>query len=282
MRDHALALAAAGWPIFPCHTLVAGACTCGRPCSSPGKHPLTRNGCLEATAASEQVAYWWPEGSPWNIGLATGAPSRSYVVDLDGDAGLESWGNLVTRYGAPPNGLGVVTGGGGSHLYFALADGETLPNTHWKLGRGIDTRGTGGYVLAPPSLHASGRRYQWATSLPMPPLPDWIRQLVTPRIATPQAPARLRGETTPYGHGVLRNALRRVAAAAEGNRNSTLNDEAFLVGQFVAGGEIDPRGVAEALEGACGDPDRPKTRTTIQRALRDGANYPRSHDAEPD
>lgn len=275
MIGEALAYAERGWSIFPLHGAdLSGlevVCTCGRPdCTSVAKHPRTRNGVLEATTNTDQVQDWWRRWPDANIGLATGTPSGLYVVDLDGPDAIAAWAELAVDDGA-----WIARTGNGEHHVYALAD--PLPSTHWKVARGIDTRGDGGYIVAPPSLHRTGRRYQWIRqSAQLPALPDFVRAAVTPTLATPTAPASITyGATTSYGRGVLQNACRRIREAGKGTRNSTLNDEAFLVGQFVAGGEIDPIGVAAVLEESSTDEDRKKVRTTVARGLRDGGNYPR-------
>src|SRR3954468_8286436 len=92
----------------------------------------------------------------------------------------------------------------GRHLYF-LALGLDIPNSSGRIGPGVDVRGAGGYVVAPPSCHASGRRYRWHGlygGIAM--LPHWLaRELTTPpAIKRPSAPATV---TVPDGY--LRAAL---------------------------------------------------------------------------
>lgn len=259
-------------PIFPVHGIRDGKCTCGRECSSPGKHPLTKNGVLDASLDPAVVAAWWERWPFANVALATGSV---YVVDLDGEAGVTAWRSITADRPDANETRIARTGGGGFHVYYQ-GDGE-LRNTHWRIAPHIDTRGVGGYVLLPPSSHISGGNYEWVSTAPTAPLPDWLRELITPKIATPQNPPRIRyGETTAYGHGVLRHAVQRIMRAQEGQRNTTLNDEAFLVAQFIGGGEIDPRGVAEQLIQACPDPDKRKVESTVRRALHDGILYPRT------
>lgn len=276
LLQHALNYAERGWAVFPLHSADVGGlevvCTCGNAgCTSIAKHPRTRNGVLEASTNTDQIEDWWRRWPDANIGLATGVISGVYVVDLDGPDAMAAWGELAVDDGA-----WVSRTGNGEHHVYRLA--EPLPSTHWKLGRGIDTRGDGGYIVAPPSLHRTGKHYQWTRqAVELPPLPAAVLTACTPRIDTPPAPATIRyGETTPYGKGVLRNSLHRIHTAAEGTRNSTLNDEAFLLGQFVAGGEIDPVGLAAVIEAASTDTDRKKVRATVARGLRDGASFPKS------
>lgn len=269
--------AARGWRVFPLHSLRPDGldlvCTCGKAgCSSAGKHPRLAHGVLEASTDPLVVAGWWGRWPDANVGLATGVGSGLYVIDLDGPEAVEAWDALGL-----PTGWRSITGNG-LHLVYSIA--EPLPSTHWKLARGIDTRGDGGYIVAPPSRHRSGRVYAWEPGLRLaghpPALPPALRDALTPTLATPPAPATVTlGGSTQYGSGVLRHALERIHAAPKGTRNETLNEEAFLIGQFVAGGEIDPQGIAAIVEEASTDDDRKKVRTTVARGLRDGANYPR-------
>lgn len=159
----ALAYAARGWRVFPCFGIVNGACTCGRAdCSSPGKHPLTRDGFKSATVDECTILGWWAEHPLAHVAIATGADSGVFVVDLDRKRGKDGLRSLVA--------LGIDlrpyletaarTGGGGVHFYFAHPGG-VVPCSSGSLGPGIDIRGDGGYVIAPPSGHISGGVYAW-------------------------------------------------------------------------------------------------------------------------
>ena len=157
----ALAYASQGWPVFPCHTPTVLGCSCGRPgCTSPGKHPRTRNGVHDATTDRATVAGWWRRWPDANLAVATGQRSGIVVIDLDPrHGGHHAWRRLTAGHpsiGAPL----VATGSGGWHLWFAHP-GRPVPNSAGRLGPGIDVRGDGGYVIAPPSVHASGARYRW-------------------------------------------------------------------------------------------------------------------------
>lgn len=178
----ALGYARRGWPVAPLHGIEAGRCTCGRPhCSSPGKHPRTARGILEATADEGQIRQWWARWPRGNIGMATGATSRVDVLDVDGEVGAESLEDLVAEHGPLPATPEVLTGGGGRHLWFVHAEG--LRCSAGCLGPGLDVRGDGGYVVAPPSLHVSGRRYLFEASseprdTPVADWPPWLLALV--------------------------------------------------------------------------------------------------------
>jgi KaiC/GvpD/RAD55 family RecA-like ATPase len=133
--------ASLGWPVFP---LAVGM-----------KIPLLRGGrgVTDATTDVAQITRWWTEHPHANIGLATGGASGLYVVDVDGEEGERA----LARFGGLPE-VPQSTTGKGRHLLFTLPQGR---NTAGKLGPKIDTRGDGGYIVAPPSLHPDGRRYTW-------------------------------------------------------------------------------------------------------------------------
>ncbi len=183
MMQSALAYASYDWAVFPVHGIRNGKCTCGRPdCSSPGKHPLTKHGFKDATTDPATVAVWWKK-HPWaNIAIATGVKSgRLMVIDLDNkpDEGID--GEATWRQSARdiPDTIEVLTGGGGRHIYFTYPNDVELKSGTNVLGDGVDLRADSGYVLVPPSLHASGRRYEWEASsdpidgVPIAPAPLW-------------------------------------------------------------------------------------------------------------
>jgi energy-coupling factor transporter ATP-binding protein EcfA2 len=117
----------------------------------------------------------WPHA---NIGIATG-PSGLVALDVDPDkGGGESLVSLVAQHGQLPDTIAAITGGGGQHYYFRAGDAP-VGSSASKLGPGLDIRAVGGYVVAPPSLHRSGRRYQWEVSghpddVDLAPPPDWL------------------------------------------------------------------------------------------------------------
>lgn len=164
--DAAVEYARLGWKVFPLHSIKHGVCTCGNTqCTSPGKHPRVSRaeggrGLDDGTSDEETVRTWWKLFPDANIGIATGEFSNLFVVDLDGEAGENSWFDLVGAYG-PCDYLQARTGSGGRHLLFKYPKGLELGNTAGRLGKGIDTRGQRGYIVAPPSLHISGGKYEW-------------------------------------------------------------------------------------------------------------------------
>ena len=176
--DHVLAYVERGWRVLPLWKPSPAGCTCPRgvDCERPGKHPRTRNGVHDATTDRARILRWRWEGA--NVGIATGAESGLVVLDIDPrSGGDETIARLQDRLGVLPESPAVITGGGGRHLYFAFPAGADIGCP--MLGPGLDVRGQGGYVVAPPSIHPSGRCYQWQRppDAGLPPLPkDWIAE----------------------------------------------------------------------------------------------------------
>jgi len=161
MGEEAAALLRRGWTVFPLHTPDGrGGCSCRNvKCVNIGKHPRTRNGLKDASKDPAHVARWWSMWPEANIGLACGAISGLVIIDVDGAEGEDSFRGLEAELGPLPATVEALTGKG-RHLYFNHPGGIVRP-TAGILGPGVDVRGDGSYVVAPPSLHATGRRYTW-------------------------------------------------------------------------------------------------------------------------
>jgi hypothetical protein len=163
------------------------------PCGKPAKHPygiLAPNGLLDASTESWQIKLWWQRAPQANLGLeCTGL----IVVDVDpDDGGDESLAVLEREHGELPLTWRVLTGGGGEHIFFACPKDIEVLNVSAKtmddppLGSGIDIRTKGGYIVAPPSLHMSGRHYAWSVDhhpkdVPLASAPDWLIERLTAR-----------------------------------------------------------------------------------------------------
>lgn len=232
------------------------------PCEPRGKAPLGRlapNGSRSATHDPEQVRRLWRQAPDANVGVATGTSSRLLVVDLDGEEGLESFAGLTAAHGPPsssskrPVGSTVRTGSGW-HLWLLAFD--PVPNSASKLAPKVDTRGQGGYVLAPPSVHPNGAVYEWDEPLrtPLPKAADWLLELLARPEAPARAPAPRRelegGPGSRYAIAAAVSAGERIVQAGQGARNDTLNSEAYSIAQLVAGGELEEALARELLEGA--------------------------------
>lgn len=285
MLDTALAYAAYGWHIFPLHTINDDGCTCGRAldeCSSPGKHPRTRNGLKDATSRDTAIRAWWTRWPDANIGLRTGQPSQIVVVDIDlGHHGFDTLvqleaanGELITKE--------AETGSGGAHLYYQHP-GQEIGNTAGKLGPGLDTRGDGGYVVAPPSRHASGGHYHWCTGHKrIEPLPDWLLSLLTrqdpaPDTSRPNLRLVPQDASDRYWLAALKGEVDNVRNAIQGTRNHTLNRAAFNMGQLVVGG-APLESITQLLEtaGLAAGMPAPEVRRTVASGLAGGMKAPRS------
>jgi len=183
--EAALAYAERGLQVFPVHFLRKGQCSCGgAECKSPGKHPIPKNGCLDATVDEGVVRKWWKVNPEAHIGIATGPESGCFVVDLDGQQGIEDFGELHDEALDVPM---VSTGGGGRHLWFAYPDSRAINNGTKLHGTCIDIRGAGGYVVCPPSGHQSGTSYAWETPLngSLPEAPEWLLDWISSVKGTP-------------------------------------------------------------------------------------------------
>ena len=138
-------------------------------------------GFHDATTDAARIDGWWKQIPELNVGFPTGEPSGLFVVDVDGDDGRHSLAELEEKHGLLPPTISVITGrdGRGEHLYFQLGK-HSVRNSAGLVGPGIDVRGIGGYVVAPPSVHPSGRVYAWSVDSPdtYAPAPDWLLSLI--------------------------------------------------------------------------------------------------------
>lgn len=160
----ALSYAARGWPVLPLHSPgEENRCTCGNgQCSSPAKHPRTVHGLKDATTDRETITSWWTKWPEANIGILTGRESGLAVLDVDPrNGGLESFAMLEDYYGRFPSTLKVLSGGGGFHLYFRYPNEGIRSRAN--LYPGLDLKADSGYVVAPPSIHVSGKPYVFAS-----------------------------------------------------------------------------------------------------------------------
>lgn len=184
LLEAALGYAKRGWRVFPVQ----------------GKLPLVSHWDKEATTDEAQITEWFedpnwefeaqeqPHFEEVGIGLVTG--SGLVVLDVDaGHGGLDSMATLFSEYAGKLGDTPVVrTGGGGLHFYFGT-DKELRNKTG--IRQGIDIRGDGGFVVAPPSLHSSGNRYTWEDSKPTDLLWSWPFDL---HKVEPAAPVTAEGD----------------------------------------------------------------------------------------
>jgi hypothetical protein len=211
-----------------------------------------------ATIDPDRIRRAWGD-LPFNVGIATG-PSGLVVVDLDMPKrksstdtpnGVTTFTALCERAGhAVPTTRTVRTASGGVHLYFTAPSGIRLGNTAGRLGKRIDTRAWGGYVVAPGSLTPTGA-YAVVNDMPPAPLPDWLYARLTDRQASralTAAPSPVRASS--YAAAGLNAETASVRQAPEGERNATLLRAARALGRFIAWGDLPREQVEEALQWA--------------------------------
>lgn len=155
------------------------------PKCKPGKHPLSRlvpHGVLDASLDINKVREWFTN-THYNLGLATGRGSGIFVLDRDDpDGGDTSLLALEAEHGKLPYTLTQITGNG-VHYVFQIPPDLEIKNSVKKLAPGIDIRGNGGYVVAPPSKHENGKFYTWKGAQhplrdEIAPAPKWLMNLV--------------------------------------------------------------------------------------------------------
>ncbi len=187
LATEALAYASRGWLIFPLWHIVDGICQCAdaHACGSPGKHPRTRHGLSEASSDHRTVERWWSMWPDANIGMPMGANGLA-AIDVDprhdGEASLGTIWHYARDRGVNLFETRLIrTGSGGTHLIYRQPPGGIKSGARTFSLDGIDTRGRGGYIVAPPSLHASGQRYQVVENgCTIAPWPDVLNALLEP------------------------------------------------------------------------------------------------------
>ena len=272
--DEALNYAAHGWQAFPL-----------KPSS---KLPATPRSFYDATSNPATLRRWFAQGYPYNVGVRSGVASGVFILDIDGDRGAASLRELELKHGRLSPTLTSTTGKG--HHYWFLTN-NPVPSSIGRIAPGIDIRGDGGYVVAPPSIHPNGRVYRWVDySIPLAAAPGWLIDLAQ-RIPSPPSlptspPLRLISSerSGSYGRAALEQEIAALSQAAKGSRNDTLNRASFRLYQLVAGGELDGDEVEQRLieaahaNGLISDPDDgpAKVRATIRSAADAAKRYPRN------
>jgi len=185
-------------------------------------------------ADEEEVRTWFKRWPRANLGIVTGPVSGLVVLDVDPrHGGEESLRNWIERHGPLPATPEAETGGGGRHLYFATRDPEL--GNRVAVVSGIDLRGRGGMIVAPPSIHPSGRPYVWKpgrtpADLPLAPLPQWLHERLSAQMSG-------RGHPLAYWRSLARSGVE------EGQRNNTI---ASFAGHLLWHG-VEPEVVLELL-----------------------------------
>jgi hypothetical protein len=238
----------------------------------------------------------WPKA---RIGIPTGAGNRIIVIETDtpqghGVDGAITLAELEAKHGPLPVTLQAISPSGSIHRYFRHPGPDSkIKTTASELGAGIDVRGDGGMVIAPPSVNLDGRAYRWINRNPIAAMPAWLVDLTRekPRPAPSISQRAVAGIWRPfndpnrYGMAALDREIEAVANAAPGGRNAALNRASFSLHQLVAGAELDGGVVrhrlidASTANGLVADDGLPSVLATIESGMRAGLQYPRSRPA---
>lgn len=235
----ALSYVERGWPVVPLYGVDDDACRCRAGADCPpknrGKHPVGGRDGWRIISTAEQAEGWFAHRRHDNLGMVTGPDAGIFVLDVDGAAGVAALAGLVEDHGAMAPTRIVRTGSGGLHYIFRHPATFSVHNSAGWLGQGLDVRGEGGQVVAPPSVSGLGA-YEVLLDLEPAVAPAWLLDLVREHarqvaegksaevvkgepveIATlPEVVAGLRAETTlKDGDGRHRHFYALVAACRE-------------------------------------------------------------------
>lgn len=250
---------ARGWALVPLHDVSAGACSCrsGAQCSNPGKHPRWSEWQRDPQLVRDHVrlAELHASAPQWNWGVATGEPSRVFVLDWDVSHDLEirawleaniegDWQPHETPYLAPDLGTLTLgpTGGGGWHYVFALpldfVPRGSQTRNRYGLPPGLDIRGAGGQIVVHPSVSSKGEYGATLLDRPVAQAPGWLLDMLRPQPVDNAVDNYAAGGAALGMHGValapasadrlhayaiaaVRGALEELQTAPEGTRNDT-------------------------------------------------------------
>jgi hypothetical protein len=220
----------------------------------------------------EQVRRWAERG---NVGVCTGTNSGIFVIDVDPGGDAASLNLPETRT--------AETGRDGArHFYFKMPAGVRLSISAGRLGPNIDTRGDGGYVVLPGSVHPeTGKVYRWLNDLEPAELPEHIIACLTRRPVGVGAGPATKGWSA-YARTAFDAEVSSVVNAPAHMGNDILNRAAFNLGQLVAGGQLEESAVVEGLLAAA-TPRRPEleARKTIASGMSKGMAQPRHPRGRP-
>jgi Primase C terminal 1 (PriCT-1)./Bifunctional DNA primase/polymerase, N-terminal. len=239
IKEEVLKLAECGFNVIPCD----------------GKVPVVKNWTNLNSSNKYFVEKYWTDNN-YNVGILTG--SGIIVIDCDIKPSIDGLANLtqflIYNNITLPQTLSATTGGGGKHFYYSTTKKITNKTNFLKLD-GIDIRGDGGMVIAPPSLHHSGNNYTWDNDCNIAELPKELEDILvnykeykkgftrkvkandTKEHTTDKIPK------TPKKSGKIKQRYKITPYIYEGERNSTL----FELGSLLIGTGISPQAIEETL-----------------------------------
>ena len=274
--DAALFYAAQGWPVFPCR---------------PDKRPLTDHGFHDSSTEESDIQQWWHRWTDALVGIATGAASGLVVLDIDVKRPAQQGFDTLEELGfaSLPETPMVHTPSGGLHVYFHVPDHELLPSTQGEqgrgIGRGLDWRGQGGYIIAP----SPNSGYWWdpfwnISTVGLAPVPISLLPRERER-SNPARPIRPTPGLSRYAEAALDKATQAIINAPNGLQEATLNSECFSLGKLAGARGIPAEFALKVLLWAARkmrdyDPRRPWRRVDLElkisRSFSDGMRQPRS------
>lgn len=277
-----------GWPTFPLHRRILGEdgksrCSCGKPnCRAKGKEPVTDHGFKDGTTDEKTIRAYLQKYPHCNLGIATGEASGLLTLDIDGPEGRESLLALEEKYGVLPATLTSATGrtDGGQHRFFRYPKGSGIGCPR-KVAPGIHVMGTGGYVVAPPSIHESGRAYAWIDeSIEVAELPQaWVDLLVkaqksrlgsNPDKKERQEPMTIEEEKIPKGS--RNNRLHEIASSLvhKGLPRKTVLESVLALNETTCNPPLGEAEVRDLVESAWNYRDGNRLERDSERQLRLG------------
>lgn len=225
----ALAYAERGWRVLPL-----------RPHRKEPVGRLVRHGLSDATTDGDMILRWWSEEPEAGVAIATGEESGIWVLDIDGPIGALILWDKEAKNG-PIHTLAQRTGreNGGRQLFFSWPSGMQV-KCQAEIVPGIDVRGRGGYVIAPPSVHPSGRRYTWEGKVALADAPKWMLKFVGAKKAT-RSHDKYESRNTPYGQKAADGLEEDLAMCGQGGRDKLAIRTAIRLFELEKKGEIIPR-----------------------------------------
>ena len=273
IRDHGLRYASGGWHVFP---VPVGTKMSHKSAEYSNGRPWG------ATTDADEIRRDFKQWPDANVGVVTGAVSGIFVVEtdtaeghgegVDGDASLKA---LEAEHGELPPTLEAISPSGSVHRYFNHP-GHGVKVVSRTIASGVDCKGDGGMVIAPPSVKPGKGAYSWRNDLPIADAPQWLLDLVAAKIEEPSAPASItqqaldtikplrdgfddtadetRGGTgnfsRAYLDAVLNDEIEILSNTTKGKRNGQLNKSTFNLATLVGAGALTEAEVEDAMLGA--------------------------------
>ena len=278
----ALAYAAQGWTSFPAP----------RGTKKSHKKAETSNGRnWGATADPDEIRRDYAKWQRANVGIPTGAENGIWVLEADtkqghGIDGIASLQALIDKHGPLPPTLQARSPSGSLHFYFKWPINKIIRNSASEIGRGIDVRGEGGMVLAPPSVKIPVGVYSWVCNAPIAEAPRWLVDLAADDTSKADRPPPIAAKPyqgfSQYGDDLLARACEAIIAAEAGKRELAVNNWSLILGHYVGGGVLDRDPTIEKLIAAGtqqGAWDDARLREKVTRAVDDGMQEPQDENS---